>query len=73
MDSAIQLPDVAGILQAIELELSEENRALISGDLTHRAFTLGVAVTLMQFYSDTDSQQVIGKYMLKSVVATMLK
>lgn len=73
MTSTIELPDVAKLLATIESNLSDENRALIKSNLTRRAFTLGVSVTLMQFYKDPESEQVIGKYMIETLASTLWK
>jgi len=73
MTSTIELPDVATVLDAIESALSDENRRLIASNLTRRAFTLGVAVTLSQFYPDPNSRDVVGKYMLRALSETMWK
>jgi hypothetical protein len=73
MRRMIDLPDVSKVLDAVETGLSDENRALLGSNLTKRAFVLGVAATLNQFYSDPDSQQVLGKYMLKTLSKTLFK
>jgi hypothetical protein len=73
MAAIVELPDVSKVLDAIEAGLTEENRALIASSLTQRAFTLGVATALNKIYSDPESEQVIGKYMLKTLAATMWK
>ncbi len=73
MAAIVELPDVSKVLDAIEIGLTEENRALIASSLTQRAFALGVAAALNQLYSDSESEQVIGKYMLKTLAATMWK
>lgn len=66
-------PEVSKVLDAVEAGLSDDNLALLGSNLTRRAFVLGVASTLSQFYSDPESQQVLGRYMLKTLTQTMLK
>ncbi len=73
MAPMIELPEISKILNAIEAGLSDDNRALLGSNLTQPAFVLGVASTLSQFYSDPESQQVLGKYMLKTLSQTMFR
>lgn len=73
MTPLTELPEVSKVLDAVEAGLSDENRALLDSNLTRRAFVLGVAGTLMQFYSDPESRQVLGKYMLETLVQTMFR
>ncbi len=71
MGSYTGLPPVSVVLEAIESELSDANRALLGHNLTKRAFALGVFMALDHLYPESESKP-LGKYLLKILSQTML-